>query len=318
MESVTDFTRQEYIPANMVSAVEWLSSLKVDLDQYCRYDLGLDFVGDSLHANLNCAMWPHTFLSKIVPFLSLSREKSPTYPAYVSPSRVISTSINGYPDDVPEDEVEQRIQKYSTCFSHDNASSYMYFKPLGFIVAHEGKRRVAFMRKHQQPKLAVNISEYDYPDPEQIQLVFRETAHETQYWAVLDDKIVQKVMFPRLTDRIMRNYGVRTVGWRDIFQVYGYDFIGNKTGEVYKIPWSIGVGGFYESAKSLWTGLSSDELFFLLLEQSFEEKDNSGNPKSIVELEKVFEKAKKIAAHHETQLNKSRWGALKDALLGSY
>lgn len=61
MESVTDFTQQEYIPANMVSAVEWLSSLKVDLDQYCRYDLGLDFVGDSLHANLNCAMWPHTF-----------------------------------------------------------------------------------------------------------------------------------------------------------------------------------------------------------------------------------------------------------------
>ncbi len=318
MESVTDFTQQEYIPANMVSAVEWLSSLKVDLDQYCRYDLGLDFVGDSLHANLNCAMWPHTFLSRIVPFLSLSREKSPTYPAYVSPSRVISTSINGYPDDVPEDEVEQRIQKYSTCFSHDNASSYMYFKPLGFIVAHEGKRRVAFMRKHQQPKLAVNISEYNYPDPEQIQLVFRETTHETQYWAVLDGKIVQKVMFPRLTNRIMRNYGVRTVGWQDIFQAYGYGVIDKENSEVYEMPWMIGVGGFYESSKSLWTGLSSDMLFFLLLEQAFEETNSTGTPQTIVELAKIFEKAKTISAHHEKRLKKPRWELLKDIFLGSY
>ncbi|MFV2028657.1 hypothetical protein [Neisseria sp. S1] len=316
MESVTDLTQQEYIPANMVSAVEWISSLKADLDRYCRYDLGDDFVGDVVHANLTCSMDPYKFLSRIIPFLWLAPKERVTYPAYVSPFRVIGASIHGYPEDIHENEVNERIRKYSECFSSDNLSCYIYFKPLGFIVAHEGKNRVAFMRKHQQPKLAVNISEYDYPDPERIQLVLGETAHET--WAVLDGKIVQKVMLPRLTTRIMRDYGVRTVEWRDIFQAYGYGLIGNETGEVYEMPWPLGVGGFYESAKSLWTGLSSEKLFFLLLEQSFEEKDNSGNPKSIVELERVFERAKKISAYHEKQLKKSRWEALKEVFLGSY
>lgn len=318
MQPVTDLTQKEYIPANMVSAVEWLSGLKVDLDRYCRSDLGKDFVGDVVHARLTCSMFPLQFLSRIIPFLWPASKEAAKYPAYVSPFLVVGASIHGYPEDIREDEVKERIHKYSSCFSSENLSCYMYFKPLGFIVAHEGKNRVAFMRKHQQPKLAVNISEYGYPEPERIKLVCRKTAHEAQYWAVLDGKLIQKVMLPSLTTRIMEDYGVRTVGWRDIFQEYGYGIIGNETGKVYEMPWPIGVGGFYESSKSLWTGLSSDMLFFLLLEQEFEEINSSGAPQTIVELEKVFEKAKTISAHHERQLKKSRWKSLKDIFLGSY
>ena len=84
------------------------------------------------------------------------------------------------------------------------------------------------------------------------------------------------------------------------------------------MPWSLGVGGFYESAKSLWTGLSSDMLFFLLLEQAFEETNSTGTPQTIVELAKIFEKAKTISAHHEKRLKKPRWELLKDIFLGSY
>ena len=318
MELITDLTQREYIPANMVSAVEWLSSLKVDLDRYYRSDWGKDFVGDVLNTNLTCPMFPFEFLSRIIPFLLLASKETTNYPAYVSPFRVIGASIHGYPEDIREDEVKERIHKYSSCFSSDNLSCYMYFKPLGFIAAHEGKNRVAFMRKHQQSKLAANISEYGYPEPERIKLVCRQTAHEAQYWAVLDGKLIQKVMFPSLTKRIMGDYGVQTVGWRDIFQAYGYGVIDKENSEVYEMPWMIGVGRFYESSRSLWTGLSSDMLFFLLLEQAFEETNSTGTPQTIVELAKIFEKAKTISAHHEKRLKKPRWELLKDIFLGSY
>ncbi len=202
----------------MAIAATALCSLKVELDRQVRPPLGQSFVDDWMDCSTGntCAYHGGSFLHLVLPFMRwMNDADSPYFKAYVSPLHVLGASIKGLPEEVRDQEVERRIERYSTNFGSSDDVCYIWLRRLGLFYAHEGKHRVAFMRYHDQPAIAAWVREAAYPDPSRLKLV--PPTDERDYWlAMLDDRYIQVLLRPQITRRLLDAYGVKTVRWSDL------------------------------------------------------------------------------------------------------
>ena len=108
-----------------------------------------------------------------------------------------------------------RIERYATYFGSRDNALYVWYKPLGIFIAHEGKHRVAFMRSHDQPAIAAWVQEADYPAPSRITII--EPSDERDEWlAMLDGRYIQVLRRPNIARKILDAYGVKTTSWQNI------------------------------------------------------------------------------------------------------
>lgn len=196
--------------------IKELATLKVELDKYARKTVGqplLNDIGDNDRGT--CALHPDSLIAVLIPFLNWEDQNGQAYRALVDPKHVLGASIKGYPENVPPEEVEQRIERYATYFGSRDNALYVWYKPLGLFIAHEGKHRVAFMRSHDQPAIAAWVQEAGYPAPSRITII--EPNDERDEWlAMLDDRYIQVLRRPNLARKILGAYGVSTARWQNI------------------------------------------------------------------------------------------------------
>jgi|TARA_R100000049_G_C1950558_1_gene98038 hypothetical protein len=157
-------------------------------------------------------LFPHSIPDTL---LNWEDQNGQAYRAFVDPKHVIGASIKGHPENVPPEEVVNRIERYATYFGSRDNALYVWYKPLGIFIAHEGKHRVAFMRSHDQPAIAAWVQEADYPAPSRITII--EPSDERDEWlAMLDGRYIQVLRRPNIARKILDAYGVKTTSWQNI------------------------------------------------------------------------------------------------------
>ena len=215
MTTIQSDTLDLQVSTQIIEASRELCDLKHHLDMISRDGIFQAFQNDWMGASNTCAFHGDTFLSRVVPFLK-SESDSPDKPfeAMVDCRNVLGASISGKPKVIKPEEVPERISRYSRHHPEDSLSraKYRWYRPLGILVAHEGKHRVAFMRTHGNLPIAARVTPVGYPAPERLKLI-EVPGNHTQHFAMLDDHYLQLLERPDVTRRYLTAYGVKSVYW---------------------------------------------------------------------------------------------------------
>ncbi len=199
----------------MMGASRALCSIKFSMDMSSRYYFEQEYQNDWMDSGGTCAFWGHSFLRIVVPFLDWEESQSARFKALVDPRYVLGASIKGKPQHVPEEEIADRIESYSTNFTWSNKALYTWYKPLGILTAHEGKHRVAFMRTHGNKPIAAWVDEQNYPAAKRIQLI-EPARRQDEWFALLDGRYLQVLQRPYTSVALLREYGVESFRWHQL------------------------------------------------------------------------------------------------------
>jgi hypothetical protein len=214
MTTIQSSTLDLQVSTQIVEASRELCDLKYHLDMICCPGLIQDFQNDWMGVSNTCAFPGDSFLSKVIPFLKLESDSpGKSFDAMVDCRHVLGASINGKPKQIKVEDVPDSIAKYSRHHPEDSLSraKYRWYRPLGILVAHEGKRRVAFMRVHGNLPIAARVTPVGYPAPERLKLI--EVSGHRLLFAMLDDRYLQLLERPDVTRRYLTAYGVKTLYW---------------------------------------------------------------------------------------------------------
>lgn len=163
-----------------------------------------------------CAYWPSDFMRLVLPFLNWEQDlQQLALRAYVDPRYVVGSNIGGFPEDVSDDEVWKRITKYKSDFCTPDDVLYIWYPALGIFFAHEGKHRVALMRRHEQSSIAAWVSEAKYPAAERMMIVAPSDDRD-EWVVVLDQRYLQVLKRPHVSIRFLSAYGVKTCHWNSV------------------------------------------------------------------------------------------------------
>lgn len=201
------------VPEALKRVSAGLCDLKLMMDRQARRAIGQPFLNEWMGRQGTCAFHGHTFLHLLIPFLDWERSEGPEFKAYVDPRYVLGASIKGYPEDVPESEVQGRIARYAEEFGSRDHVLYDWYRPLGILCAHEGKHRVAFMRAHGVSRIAAWVAERQYPAASRLALV-APTNPGDAWLVVLDNRYVQVLLRPRVSMEFLQVYGVECASWK--------------------------------------------------------------------------------------------------------
>lgn len=208
----------------MMGASRALCAIKFSMDMNSRYYFEQEYQNDWMDSSGTCAFWGHSFLRTVVPFLDWEESQSELFKTLVDPCYVLGASIKGKPQDVPEKEVADRIESYSTNFTWSNKAHYTWYKPLGILTAHEGKHRVAFMRTHGNKPIAAWVREQGYPDAKRIQLI-EPAKRQDEWFALLDGRYLQVLQRPYTSVTLLREYGVASFRWHQLKDLPSEDLV---------------------------------------------------------------------------------------------
>lgn len=217
-EAIPKDLRQAEVSTQLEMTAAALCDLKVGLDRYARKRMGQPFLDDWMDTpgGNTCAYHGHTFLKLVLPFMDWEDEpRRKAFRAFVNPKHVLGASIKGLPEHVPDDQVAERIAGYRSHFGSLDHACYIRYRALGLYWAHEGKHRVAFMRAHEQTTIATWVREANYPEPERI-VVIAPNDERDEWLAMLDGQHLQVLRRPRVSLRLLTDYGVRTSRWSEI------------------------------------------------------------------------------------------------------
>lgn len=208
----------------MMGASRALCTIKFSMDMNSRHYFEQEHQNDWMDSGGTCAFWGHSFLRMVVPFLDWEESRSERFKALVDPRYVLGASIKGKPKDVPEKEIEERVENYSTNFTWSNKALYTWYKPLGILTAHEGKHRVAFMRTHGNKPIAAWVDEQNYPAAKRIQLI-EPAKRKDEWFALLDGRYLQVLQRPYTSVTLLREYGVASFRWHQLTALPSEDLV---------------------------------------------------------------------------------------------
>jgi hypothetical protein len=170
---------------------------------------------------------PHAFAQEILPFYRYERSSRPgtespvSYKALVPTAAVVGDSWRWYPSSLSDENQKRVIDKAFSAFdasapgrAETECAQYFHIRPLGIVLAHEGKNRVALFRTRELRHIPAMVSDEYYPAPERLRLFELAGAH----LAVLDGKLVERVAALHLVRDLMQAYGVQIENrWPDEF-----------------------------------------------------------------------------------------------------
>ena len=161
---------------------------------------------------------PWTYCRYMLPFFDFEKRIETEHlrsMVLVPTKTVIGASDSwGYQDLAAKDEVApthalQNIYELSARYVRgektSNVAEYYLIKPLGLVIAHEGKNRVDLFRKSGAPYIPARLGTLDYPAPDRIK-VYKET---DVVIAVLDARYACLIHHPRIVQPLLAAYGIR-------------------------------------------------------------------------------------------------------------
>ena len=152
-----------------------------------------------------------SFFRTVFPFSNLE-PCGDSFSALAPVSQTIGASWRWTTSSVPENERPALLARLqdparATAEGYDRAE-FIWIKPLGLFLAHEGKNRVGFFRDMGAQWIPAHVAPYDYPAADRLATYAAKHAHQTMYWAVLDGQLLAPINHPAWALPILRAYGV--------------------------------------------------------------------------------------------------------------
>lgn len=160
---------------------------------------------------------PHSFAARIIPFYWYARSKRPSesftarYLALVPTPTVVGDSWRWSPAHLKHEEQEKVIEKAFSAFAASSpervdseCAQYTHIRPLGIVLAHEGKNRVALFKERQLTHIPAVVWDEEYVEPERLRVFELAGA----CLAVLDGRFVERVVALHLVRGLVEAYGV--------------------------------------------------------------------------------------------------------------
>jgi len=160
---------------------------------------------------------PHSFAAQVIPFYWYARSKrspdsfTPRYLALVPTATVIGESWRWSPAHLDDQEQKKVIEKAFSAFAastpervDSECAQYTHIRPLGIVLAHEGKNRVALFKERKLPHIPAVVWDEEYVAPERLRIFELAGA----CLAVLDGRFVERVVALHLVRDLMAAHGV--------------------------------------------------------------------------------------------------------------
>ena len=162
-----------------------------------------------------------SFYQAVFPFYGRWVPSGPSAVQDIPLELTIGNSWKWRPEHVKEQEREALLETLQHCEEGPERAQVCWIVPLGIFLAHEGKNRVAFLRSEGAAYYPALTSPYDYPAPDRLLLVQVEGTHGDEWWAVLDQDLIEPLCHPEWALSVLEAYGVGTIrGWPADFPPY--------------------------------------------------------------------------------------------------
>jgi hypothetical protein len=203
-------------PPEVAAAAASLVATKDEIDQLGRSSAGTTILGQLFPDWQGYrSIGPHCFATQVLPFFRharvAERASGVRHKALVPTAQVIGENWRWWPHNLDECNQLRVIEKTTSAFNastpghaESECPQYTHIKPLGIILAHEGKNRVALFKERAIAHIPALVSEEDYPSPNRIRIFELDSA----CLAVLDGRFVERVKALNLVRRLMETYGI--------------------------------------------------------------------------------------------------------------
>lgn len=162
-----------------------------------------------------------SFYREVFPFYGRWVPSGPSALLDIPLELTIGNSWKWRPEHVKEDKRSTLFETLQYCEDGPDRAQVCWIVPLGIFLAHEGKNRVAFLRSEGAAYYPALTSPYDYPAPERLLLIQVVGPHGDEWWAVLDQDLIEPLCHPEWALSVLEAYGVSVVrGWPADFPSY--------------------------------------------------------------------------------------------------
>lgn len=210
-DGITDKLREE---------IQILVDAKYLIDDLARTTAGAR-LATSFHGGTRGPMHGTDLFRRIFPFSRLE-DAGEDFSALVPTAQTIGASHRWRTEDLSETERASRLEFYrDPARSEKDAwecAQYIWIKPLGLFLAHEGKNRVGLFRRMQVDQIPALVSPYNYPSPDRLAIYRVTVGNSHAWWAVLDDTLLEPIRHPDWALPVLRAYGVK------VYDTWPYQF----------------------------------------------------------------------------------------------
>ncbi len=216
------------ISSKLRDEIKLLVDAKYEVDELaCRSAAGRRLI-EPFHDGAYGPRIGASFFRTVFPFSNLE-PCGDSFSALAPVSQRIGASWRWTTSSVPENERPALLARLqdparATAEGYDRAE-FIWIKPLGLFLAHEGKNRVGFFRDMGAQWIPAHVAPYDYPAADRLAIYAAMHAHQTMYWVVLDGQLLEPINHPA---GCCRSCGPTV--WRNI--------IGGRTSSL-RLTWSL-------------------------------------------------------------------------------
>ncbi|OXI28275.1 hypothetical protein CFB89_33410 [Burkholderia sp. AU16741] len=189
--------------------IQQLVDAKYEVDEIARHGTAGRRLTTPFHDGSYGPRHGTDFFQTVLPF-SKFEACGESFSALVPVSQTIGSSCSWTTRSVPEAErptLLAWLQDPARATPDD--ADYMWIKPLGLFLAHEGKNRVGFFRDMGAQWIPAHVTPYDYPAADSLAIYRAQHTHQTVYWLVLDGQLLEPINHPDWAIPVLRAYGVR-------------------------------------------------------------------------------------------------------------
>ncbi|MFA8361781.1 hypothetical protein ACEPT7_28320 [Burkholderia ubonensis] len=192
--------------------IQQLVDAKYDVDEIARHGAAGRRLTTPFHDGGYGPRHGTGFFRTVLPFSNLE-PCGDAFSALVPVSQTIGASWRWMTSSVPESErpaLLTSLQDPARATSEDHErAEFIWIKPLGLFLAHEGKNRVGFFREMNAQWIPAHVAPYDYPAADRLAIYVVKHAHQTVYWAMLDGQLLEPINHPDWALPVLRAYGVQ-------------------------------------------------------------------------------------------------------------
>ena len=203
---------EQSISSEQLTAVNRLVQAKYYLDSMVDDGYG-NYVTEDLGGGTSGSLFPSDFVQRVFPFIDGFEPCGSEFSALVPTSQTLGFGCKWRNTKGGEREARRQFvtdPKRASLASDIHRAEYMWLKPLGLIMPHEGKNRVDFLREEGVEFIPARVMPYDYPVASRIQIYKINVKGINQCWAILDGEVLQDVEHPLWALPVLTAYNVET------------------------------------------------------------------------------------------------------------
>lgn len=204
-------------PDAVLEKVRMLVAAKRELDRVMRTP-AYRVIAESFEKHgLESPIGAMDFRAEILPFADVSEPIGKDYWTAVPVDQTIGANWRRHPEDLsPAERAKWAAQLYDKQGVEE--ASFVLIEPLGLFLAVNGQNRVALLEAEGYSHCCCWLSHWSYPTSNRLRIYIAESSLGTEWWAVLDNVLIERLSHPSWVIPILTAYGVPTAEpWPDHF-----------------------------------------------------------------------------------------------------